>query len=382
MTARLAWSVPSVTVLLLAATLVLEGLNDRLSGEDALVGYGVAVMSITFTAVGALIASRRPENAIGWMFCAVGTLQALNVFGTAYATYGAVTDPGSLPAPYFVAWVKEWCWIPSVAVLGTFLLLLFPDGHLPSRRWRLVAWPTGVAIGCLVVVAAVALWPERTEIALGIDVDEGDDALAPAIAGFLVVLLGALASVVSVIVRFRRSKGVERQQLKWFAFAAALAVVSLASEFTPAGSGSGAFVLVGVLSVPLATGAAILRHRLYDIDVVINRTLVYGALTATLAAVYLLLALVIGLTVGESDVAVAASTLAVAALFRPARARIQALVDRRFYRRRYDAARTLEAFGARLRDELDLETMAADLRGVARDTLQPAHVSLWLRSSR
>jgi hypothetical protein len=239
------------------------------------------------------------------------------------------------------------------------------------------------------VAAAPALRPgempdaavKGTVNPLGID---GADAVIDwleAVSGLAALLSIALATA-SLVIRFRRSRGVERQQLKWFASAALLFALACVSFLALAGSleflGQ-LLILTCYALIPVAAGVAILRHRLYDIDVVINRALVYGALTATLGATYLAVVLLVGLAVGHSGFAVAVSTLAVAALFRPARAAIQGAVDRRFSRRRYDAARTLEAFGTRLRDEVDLEALTADLRGVVADTVQPAHVSVWLR---
>ena len=272
---------------------------------------------------------------------------------------------------------------------GTALLfLLFPAGRLPSRRWRPLVWLIGAVT--LAYVLATALNPGPLYYLPGVDNPlgvEGADAVLGAIvdgAG-TVAIVTILAAVASLVARFRRSRGQERQQLKWLVYAAALLFLSapvqpLLSELEVAGVAISDMVFGALIAlIPIAVGIAILRHRLYDIDLVIRRTLVYATLTATLGAAYLGSVLLIGLAVGRSGFAVAVSTLAVAALFRPALSRIQAVVDRRFYRRRYDAGRTLEAFGGRLRDELDLETLTADLRGVVRETVQPAHVSLWLR---
>jgi hypothetical protein len=370
----LAWSLLAISVALIGAAIVLEGLNHRLSGGDAANGYSAVLVVLTFAGVGALVASREPSNPIGCLFCLVGLLQALNMFGDGYSRYAVVTHPGSLPAAEVVAWVKEWCWIPSLAALP-FLLLLFPDGRLPSPRWRRVAWPTAVAIALVVASAAADMWPDRHQIALGGESDRGPATLTDVLVGLggAGILLGAIASVVALVVRLRRSRGVERLQLKWFALAGAFMVACVASAFLPAGLIPEQLTDAGLLSIPLATGIAIMRHRLFDIDVVINRALVYGSLTVALGAAYLALVLLVGLAV---------STLAVSSLFRPARAYIQCAVDRRFYRRRYDAARTLEAFGGRLRDEIDLEALGADLAGVVREMVQPAHVSLCLRSGR
>jgi hypothetical protein len=376
-------------LVLLVLTLVLEGLNGRL-GEFGGQEYGAATIALTFTGVGALIASRQPGNAVGWIFCAVGVLQAVNLFGDAYSELVVVTDPGSLPGGYVMAWLTEWNWAPSIALLVTFLLLLFPDGRLLSPRWRWVAWPTAGAIAVLVTFAAIALWPQRRDIALGLQPDEGDVpwGLVPVLVVAAVVLfVGVLASATSLVVRLRRSRGVERQQLKWFTFAGALVAAAGLTLFLPTESvWTGFLFFAAALSVPVAAALAILRYRLYDVDVVVNRTLVYGSVTALLAGSYLGLVLLLQVAfqpvTEENSLAVALSTLAVAALFRPARNRVQALVDRRFYRRKYDTQRTLEGFAARLRDEIDLDALRAELTGVVAQTMQPAHVSLWLRSDR
>jgi hypothetical protein len=292
-----------------------------------------------------------------------------------------------------LVWFDEWIIFVEFGLVGIVLPLLFPDGRLPSRRWRPVLWLGAAVVGTAAVGTAFgraryegdADESLRNPMAVGGPVGEVLDALT-AVGGALFAAV-VLCCLVGVAVRLRRSSGVERQQLKWFASAIGLLMAGLAAAalseaigWEPLGNvGWWLFLTSLVCGMPLAVAVAVLRYRLYDIDFVIRRTLVYGALTATLAAAYLALVMLLGLAVGESDVAIAASTLAVAALFRPARARIQAAVDRRFYRRRYDAARTLEAFGGRLRDEIDLEALGADLREVVRGTVQPAHVSLWLR---
>jgi hypothetical protein len=298
-----------------------------------------------------------------------------------------------------VMWLDDWLSDVWICLVGVWIPLLFPDGHLPSRAWRPVAWFGTAAFGLGVLTRAFGTHELDTSAAghhdnpfalPGAAGDALGALLVPATVAYGPAVIGAMAGLV---VRLRRSHGVERLQLKWVAYvgsltlsALLLAAVSLAFRsptVDPIGTiGWGAFLLLVVFGLPAAVGASILRHRLFDIDVVINRTLVYGALTATLGATYLALVLLIGLTVGQSNVAIAVSTLAVAALFRPARASIQAAVDRRFYRRRYDAARTLEAFGGRLREELDLEAMRDEIASVVGKTVQPAHVSLWLRGER
>jgi hypothetical protein len=382
---RLPWILWGVSVGLTAVAFPLLAIAGDPGADGDLAPAFDAVMTfalLSFPTVGALVASRHPDNVIGWLFCAVGVPFSLTSVAYGYATTGwAGAD--------YAAWLNGWLFLPPLFGVPALLFLLFPDGRLLGPRWRGAVWLTGVAM--VGFAAAAAFTPgvlqdapvDGVENPLGVaGAGAVFDALA-AVAGSL-ALLAILVAAVSLALRLRRSRGVERLQLKWFA-AAALLFAATCLAFITVGV-SDHLGQLGILApyslIPVAAGVAILRHRLYDIDVVINRALVYGALTATLGATYLGLVLLIGLAVGRSGFAVAVSTLAVAALFRPARARIQAVVDRRFYRRRYDAARTLEAFGARLRDELYLEALGADLRGVVHDTVQPAHVSLWLRSER
>jgi hypothetical protein len=387
---RLAWSAWAVAVLLAVATTVLLLLAGDVKGQNAAFDAVLAVVLLTFPTVGAVIATRQPGNAIGWLFCAVGVPFALTSCCYAYASYALVTAPGTLPGGEIAAWLSSWVQFPPLFGAPALLFLLFPHGTLLGPRWRGAVWLTAAAMVGFAAAPALRPGPMPDAAVKGTVNPVGIDGAGPildtvgAVAGAC-ALLSLLLAAASLVVRFRRSRGAERLQIKWFALAAALFTVACALGFSVFAQNDVAFglVIVGSFSaIPLAAGLAILRYRLYDIDVVINRALVYGALTATLGATYLALVLLIGLAVGRSGFAVAVSTLAVAALFGPARARIQAVVDRRFYRRRYDAGRTLEAFGARLRDELDLETLADDLRGVVRETVQPAHVSLWLRSGR
>ena len=361
------------------ASRLISALDD---GVVMFVTYTLFVLA--FATVGALVASRRPRNPIGWILLAAGLSYVVG--GVSVDAY---ENGGTGGWDTLAAWVGSWIWMTGIAPVATFGLLLFPDGRLLSRRWRPVAWLAGA--GLAAVVAGIALEPGRFDDT-AIENPVGLDA-APWLPGPLgfagaVMLIGALAgSIASLRARYRVANADGRQQLKWLLYAAALVAanvaVSVPVELVVGDSVSdvtNAITTLSAAAVPVAMGIAILRHRLYDVDVVINRTLVYGALTATLAAGYLGSVLLAQLVIGaESGLAVAISTLAVAALFRPARARIQAVVDRRFYRRRYDAARTLEAFGTRLREEVELDLVAADLRAVAHDTVQPTHVSLWLR---
>lgn len=386
--AALAWSLWAVFV-------VAEGLCVWfVIAYDASPDELFGVVMIGFATVGALIATRRPRNAVGWLLLLISVSFAMQSIGE---TYVELPSP---PGREFVAWCAGWSWYVWMTLTAVMLPLVFPDGRALSPRWRAVAWLGLVALACSIVGAAFKPGDldlnVRVENPLGVQGGAADLVAVLADLGDLLIVVAFALSATSLALRFRRSRGVERQQLKWFALVglvigAGLALAMVAVVFpggwrNPLGAvGWFSFLFAGLIGIPAATGIAILRHRLYDIDLVINRTLVYGSLSATLVAAYLgsvlLLRLVLSPFTGESDLAVAASTLAVAALFRPLRARIQAVVDRRFYRARYDAARTLESFAVRLRDELDLETLGTDLRQVVRDTVAPAHVSLWLRST-
>jgi hypothetical protein len=389
---RVAWALCGLAILIVAEGVVLFVLNDFQSSS----GWGtggvfllICVPTLVFPLVGALVAHREPRNAIGWICLAIGISLAVLASSGQYAIYAVETSPGGLPAGTTAAWVAEWAYVPAIALLGIHLPLLFPSGRLLSPRWRIVVWLGGV--GAVASAAGAMFLPGPLEDSVAsVDNPYAIAGTEPLNLAFGLVALCFLAAAVSMVTRLRRSTGIEREQLKWFSFAAALLAVLFGAEILMAiflGVPNGILEDVVTLCfafLPIATGIAILRHRLYDIDVVINRTLVYGALTATLALTYLgsvlLLQLILSGVTASNSLAVAVSTLVVAAAFQPARRRIQAGVDRRFFRRKYDAGRTLEQFGLRLRDEVDLGALGGELRGVVHDTMQPAHVSLWLRT--
>jgi hypothetical protein len=350
------------------------------------------VTVLTFSTMGAVIVSRQPGNLIGWIFCAIGFIGGVRLLSTEYAAYSLVAESGLLPGGEALAWIASWLWVPDVG-LYLCLALLFPDGRLPSARWRPFARFIGVVVTTGTVAVALSPGPirglELIENPLGLEGVSNAAVLTEA----LLYSLGLVAAA-SVLVRLRRSRGVERQQIKWFAYAGVLLAISTIITYVLSEAtsllwlGWVAFVpaMVGIAGLPVAVGIAILRHRLYEIDTLINRTLVYGSLTATLALVYsggvaITQAIFRTLTGQEQQpqLAVVVSTLVIAALFTPLRRRIQGFIDRRFYRRKYDAAKTLAAFNARLRDETDLDTLTDDLAEVVRETMQPEHVSLWLR---
>jgi hypothetical protein len=345
------------------------------------------VTLLTFSVVGAIIASRHPRNTIGWLFCSVGVTIGLNSFAGDYAEFWLASGFGMRSLGETAAWFSSWLWILLVYVPTSLLLLLFPDGRLPSPRWRPVAW--GVALGTAGGVVGYALEAgplvDFPQIANPYGVDGPVVGMA-GVAGSIAAAGSMVASAVSLIVRLRRAGSEQRQQIKWLAYGGAVVVGTICvGGLITLWSVPVTIVIMAVslLGLPVFTGIAIVRYRLYDIDLLINRTLVYGPLTATLVALYfgavvLLQRIFVTLTGQQSTLVVAASTLLIAALFNPLRRRIQSFIDRRFYRRKYDAAKILEAFSIKLRDETGLEALNEDLVGVVAETMQPEHVSLWL----
>jgi len=411
-----------------AALVALALLLDFLTADVPLVpgerllrlGPGLAVLtgvlSLAYPTVGALIASRLPTNPIGWIFCGVGLLYGMRRFTGAYADH-ALLENIALPGGEHAAWFSTWTGPAGLTLAGIFLMLLFPDGRLPSRRWRIVAW--AALLGAMALALADVFKPGSLYTFPWVENPFGwvgviggayttyQFLAALSLFGMSLLAASTLAALFSLILRLRHAGADERQQLKWFLFAAVPAVVclsvvllqnivyNLTSELL---FGNTVELLpwkvwnyilyvamFALLIVPVFTYIAILKYRLYDIDIIINRALVYGSLTAMLVALYfvgivVLQRVFVALTGQKSTLAVVASTLLIAALFTPLRRRIQAFIDRRFYRSKYDARKILEAFSATLRDETDLDALSDDLVGVVGETMQPAHVSLWLRS--
>ena len=344
-----------------------------------------------FMVVGALIVAHRPGNAIGWLFWAIALLAFTGQLANEYAIYALATRPGSLPGAILAAWYGSWPWYLVLALALMFTPLLFPTGRLLSPRWRPVAWLAGAATATMTTLAALQAElepvPDRP-IAnpIGIAAVENPEQSPVGAALFIMLVVLAAVALGSLVIRFRRSRGEERQQLKWFTYAGALLLPgAVLATFVNDTVGNLVFASP-IVFVPVAAGIAILRYRLYDIDRIINRTLVYGLLTALLAGVYVGVVLVVGQVFGgvggdPPSWVVAGATLAVAALFQPARRRIQGVVDRRFNRRKYNAAQTIEAYRLRLRDQVDLDTLSSELLAVVDQTVQPTRALLWLRPS-
>jgi hypothetical protein len=394
--ALIAWSVCALSVALVALGLLLLNLN--LSQPEPHIfntWLDNTLNAVFFSSVGALIASRRPENPVGWLLCLFGLSESIQHFGAEYAIYSLLAQPNSLPADEAMAWMTSWM-LPIIIGLSVIYVLLFPTGRLPSERWRWLAWLTvafilvGVISGAFSSGPVDGLGPIRNPLGI-----EGFSNVYKAVMYTMPAVL-LVAATLSVFLRLSNATGIERQQIKWFAYAAAATVMGLILAYvipevidTPLWfERAGYAILIALIpAMPISIGIAILRYRLYDIDVIINRTLVYGSLTAVLALVYFggvaaSQEIFRTLTSQEQQpqLAVVVSTLVIAALFNPLRQRIQSFIDRRFYRRKYNARKTLEAFSAKLRDETDLDALSGTLVGVVKETMQPAYASLWLRS--
>jgi hypothetical protein len=399
---RLAWALAATAATVAAATLLLLA---RAPGAPLPAGFqtaGIAdtLQNLMVALAAAVLAARRPRNPIGWLLLGLGLCFLILPLVEAYVAAALAGAPNGLPAVRWVAWVGNWIWVPAHACIAP-LFLLFPNGRLLSPRWRPVAW--GAVAATALLLAASACHPGPLEVVSSIrdpdilrrfDNPLGITALAAFTEPLIVLIQGAeVLGIASLALRFRRARGDERQQLKWVAYAAVLFALQLvtlavgrrvglvADRPAPWLKVLGDLTSLGLL---VAIAVAVLKHRLYDIDRVINRTLVYGSLTAVLGLGYTTLVVVLGQLVGRerSNLVVAGATLATAALFQPARRRIQAAVDRRFNRRRYDAAMTIQAFSARLREEVDLEALSAHLLRVVDQTMEPTHTSLWLRPPR
>ena len=390
----LAWSLCALSLALTAVSVVLLGLNLSQPSTPVYVFWlENTVLPISFSIIGAIIASRLPANPLGWLFCAAAFIAAVVHLSAEYAIYALLAQPNALPAGEALAWLTSWLWILFIGCIA-LSLLLFPDGRLPSSRWRSLAW-----LSVLLTIAG-ALWQALSPgviVSLGsIRNPLGIEGLPSAEKPVQTIMFALLfvASVPTLVLRLRRARGTERQQIKWPAYTGVMAASGSILTYTISEAiGSrllewaGFIILIAALvSFPISIGIAIVRYRLYDIDTLINRTLVYGSLTVMLGLVYFT-----GVTATQAifralsgqeeqpQLAIVVSTLVIAALFNPLRRRIQGFIDRRFYRRKYDARKTLEAFSAKLRDETNLDALSDDLIGAVRDTMQPAHVSLWLR---
>jgi hypothetical protein len=383
---NLAWVLWAAAVALVGGALVL-GLANR--PEIPILDAPLSIVHLTFATLGALICSRRPGNVMGWIFLSTGILGSVQMFSGQYATVALAPDGPALPGGALAAWCAMLAQ-NSFPVSILFLVLLFPDGKLPSRRWRPLAWAMGVFFATTLVVGALSPgpFPEFPSASNPFGIEGAKPSRSVLAAGGFGGLACIVVTMLSLIVRFYFSRGEERLQLKWFTYAAVVGLSTplLLSTLVPAVFQMvGPFVwTLGFLSLPVSAGVAVLKYRLYGIDLIINRTLVYAPLTAMLVALYVGGVLILqyafrALTGSGSQLAIVASTLLIAALFNPLRRRVQNFIDHLFYRRKYDAAKTLAAFSAKLRDETDIEALNAELLSTVRETMQPEHASLWLR---
>jgi hypothetical protein len=415
--AGLLWMVVGVwgaTVVLVVMALVLLARNGpapsfgRIAaahGQRTVAAAAGALCTLAFATVGAAVLWHRRRQVVGWLFCLGGLALAVQAFAAFYATHALVASPGSLRGGQLMGWLGTWVSAPALLLIPLFCFLLFPDGRLPAPRWRLVAWLDALILAMATVGVAVRPGPLAVlpSVANPFGASGMAAQLADGLVGAVALLLplAVAASVGALIVRLRRARGAQRQQLKWFASAAALvAVIAIpvlpAQAVAPAGWANAGLVvlIIAIACLPVSAGIAILRYRLFDIDVLLNRALVYSTVTTVLGAGYAGIVLVVGAVVtgggvggprggrgggSVSSLAVAVATLTVAAMFQPVRRRVQDVVDRRFNRRRYNAQRTVEAFAAQLRQQTDLDALVIGLLAVVDRTIEPTQVSLWLR---
>jgi hypothetical protein len=386
--AWLPWILLGIAVVMAISTFELARRNG-----PGLSAVSLIFVQLLFVALGVLVASRQPNNAVGWIFVAIGLIGIGGPLAEQYATHAYVTEPGSLVFPGIALWVGEWYWIVWLYLTFVFTALLFPSGHLPSPRWRPAFILITVAVTVFVVMAGLerelALPNSDFTIENPIGLLPMDDIEEGWMSGPLVLVsFGAIVTAfTALVVRFARSRGEERQQLKLFTFAGSLLIVGFVVNAVLDAVGVGRVEIADLVLfslVPIAVGMSILRYRLYDIDRIISRTLAYSLVILLLGLTYagLVLGIQAVLPVDDnSPLTVAVSTLAVVALFRPLQGRVREFVDRRFYRRSYDARITLDDFSARLRSEIDLGDLEADLLSVVADCVRPTHCSLWLSSS-
>ena len=404
MTVRVvAWAMWAIAMGLAAIAVVL-----LIAGHDAPVpdSWGfrgfTTTFAIGFSTVGLVIVLAR-GNLIGWLLLVAGLLSGMQDFAEEYAIYGVLAQPGSLPHPELFAWFESWVWVFVVALVAIYLPLWFPDGHFPSARWRSAGLATLIVSLLLAGGLAFSDGPMNNapfvHNPFGIpglhllDVENGPEgagsssANSPLFYGFYSALFAcAVAAVWSLVGRFRGARGIERQQIKWFALGAGItAVAMIIGGNVQQYKAAQVLFILAIQFIPISVAIAVLRYRLYDIDVVINRALVYGVTVATVGAGFVAAALFLQtllrpITAG-SDLAIAASTLATVAAFQPLRRWVQRAIDRRFYRHRYDAARTLDQFASRLRDEVDLDHLRAGILDVVDDTVRPTHAGVWLRET-
>jgi hypothetical protein len=391
----LAWSLCALSLALTALSLLLLAFNRSDPNTHIYEYWQVdTLVPVSFSIIGAIVASRLPANPLGWLFCAAACVAAVDHFSAEYALYALLAQPTSLPAGEALAWLASWAWILYCGCIA-LSLLLFPNGRPPSRRWRWLAWLS------VFLTIAGAVWVAFSPGVIGnlgsIRNPLGIEGLPSGFKPVQTIMLALLfvAALSTLVVRLRRARGIERQQIKWPAFTVVVVAGSSFLSDTAISEAIGlrwlewagyVIFIPALIGFPISIGIAIVRYRLYDIDILINRTLVYGALSATLALIYFggvatTQAIFRALT-GQQEqpqLAIVISTLLIAALFNPLRRRIQRFIDRRFYRRKYDARKTLEAFSAKLRDETDLDALSDDLVGVVKETMQPSRISLWQR---